>query len=126
MAGAAERGAGSMRHRVALEREGHGETGALGGVRSGWQRVAELWAAITPLSGRQLTEARAVHHEATHEVVVRHGGPAGVKGTTAGGNGWGIEPGMRFVHRGRFLAIVHVADAGEQRNLLRCRCVERR
>lgn len=85
--------AGKLRHRVTFQRNIAGRNPASGApLPPVWQDVAIVWAAVEPLSGRDLIAARAAQSEAKKRVIIRYRG--------------GIEPTMRIVHRGAIYNIV--------------------
>jgi SPP1 family predicted phage head-tail adaptor len=62
MAGAAKR-----RHQVQVQAPSVGKD-ALGGASQSWTTLFSTAVAITPLSGRELVAAQAMHAEVTHKV----------------------------------------------------------
>lgn len=101
---------GEMRHRLALQAP-LAEADGGGGATRTWSLVAEVWAAIRPLSGGETVEADAVHGRVSHEIWIRHRA--------------GVVPEMRFVLGARVFEIRAVIDAGERRRVLRCLVEER-
>lgn len=72
--------AGRLRHRITLQEkspllDSNGdlvqdmETGAISYV---WQEVAQLWAAIEPLSGREFIQSQATQSKVSGRIVIRH------------------------------------------------------
>ncbi len=102
---------GILRHRVtpqkALETITRGKRSAVT-----WINLPKRWAAINPLSGRELEYARQMVAEATHEVRMRYTNEVTEK--------------MRLEYDGRFFHIQHIADKDERRVELRLICVEQK
>ena len=101
---------GQLRHRLALEApvrvEGEG-----GAASIAWSPVAQVWAAILPLSGREVVAGDSVRGVVTHELTIRHRGD--------------VRPAMRFVAgSGRVFEIRAVRDPDERRRWLVCHCEE--
>lgn len=63
--------AGRLRHRVRIEQRTLSQN-ELGGVLEDWQEVATVWAAIEPLSGRELIAAQQVNSKVTARLVIRY------------------------------------------------------
>lgn len=63
---------GQLRHRVTLQAPA-GARNALGERDTTWTTVATVWAAITPLSTRDLIAAAATQNETTQRVLIRAG-----------------------------------------------------
>lgn len=101
---------GDMRHRVVLQQVARTPDGG-GGAAETWSTVAELWAAIRPISGDERVAADALAGQLTHEVWVRH--------RTA------VTPAMRFLVGTRILDIRAVIDAEGHDRRLKCLCRER-
>lgn len=101
---------GPMRHRLALEDATATPDGG-GGASVTWSLVAEVWAALTPLSGREGVEADGLQGRVTHEIVLRHRA--------------GISPRQRFRMGARVFDIKAVIDIGERHRFLRCLTEER-
>jgi len=99
---------GALRERLTLEAPSRVDDGGGGAVVT-WQPVAELWAAVRPISGTERLRHDALAARITHEVWIRHRPD--------------VVPAMRFIRAGRVLAIVAVLDPG-RRNRLRCLCQE--
>ena len=99
---------GALRHRLTLEAPSRAGDGG-GGAAVTWEAVAELWAAVRPISGDERLRADAVSGRITHEVWIRHRAD--------------VAPAMRFTHGARILEIAAVLDAG-RRDRLRCLCEE--
>ena len=100
---------GALRHRVVLESQTRTPDGG-GGAVLAWQPVAELWAAVRPLAGREIVTGEAISSRVTHAVTIRHRDSIG--------------PTMRFRLDDRILAITAVLDVDERRRFLECHCRE--
>lgn len=100
--------AGKLKHRVRLMRAGI----TLDGGRANPMptEVAKLWAAVEPLTSRELIQIRQVLPEVTHRVM------AHFRSDVTHEN-W-IE------HNGRRLAIASVTNVGEDNTVLDMLCVE--
>jgi SPP1 family predicted phage head-tail adaptor len=101
---------GALRRRLTLEApvrtEGEGGTAAIA-----WSPVAQVWAAVAPLAGRETVAADAVTGRVTHEVRLRFRD--------------GVRPEMRFAAGSRMFEIRAVLDEDERRRWLVCLCEER-
>lgn len=63
---------GALRHLVRLEQPAAGEPDALGTpTPEHWESVADVRAAIEPLSGREIVSAKQVDPRTTHKVTIR-------------------------------------------------------
>jgi SPP1 family predicted phage head-tail adaptor len=100
---------GSLRHRVILETPSRADDGG-GGAIVTWLPVAEIWAAIMPLSGTEGVTADGLSARVSHALVVRYRA--------------GIAPAMRFRYGARTLGITAVIDPDERHRYLRCLCRE--
>ena len=101
---------GSLRHRLVLEEVTRTPDGA-GGATETWGTVAELWADLHPLAGREAPHAEQLSGRLTHRVIVRYRA--------------GIVPAMRFRLGQRLFHIEAVRDLGERRRHLECLVEER-
>ena len=101
---------GDLRHRMRLAAVSRTPDGA-GGAEETWTLVAELWAALKPLSGEEGVEADRIAGHVTHEAVVRYR--------------QGLAPAMRLVLGARTFDIRAVLDVDERRRFLRCLVEER-
>jgi SPP1 family predicted phage head-tail adaptor len=59
-----------LRHRVRLEREVK-TPDAMGGYLRSWQKIAELWAEIIPVRGKEMMNADRMQSSVTHRVTLR-------------------------------------------------------
>ncbi len=100
---------GALRHRVQLEGSIRTADGG-GGASVAWTSVAEIWAAIEPITGAESVLGEGVAGRVTHEIVVRYR--------------IGLEPSMRFRLGARIFEIKAVLDVDERRRMLRCHCRE--
>jgi len=101
---------GALRHRVVLQHAVRTADGG-GGATETWSTVAELWAAVRPITGDERVAADALSGQLTHEVWVRHRA--------------GVTPSMRFLIGSRILDIRAVIDADGCGRRLKCQCRER-
>lgn len=81
---------GNLRRRISIQRKDTARD-SYGQPNLVWVLVAEVWADIQPLSGRELEIAQAMNAEITHQVTVRYRE--------------GITAAMRIVYQGRFFNI---------------------
>ena len=101
---------GAMRHRLVLEAVSRAGDGG-GGATETWDPVAEVWAAVTPMTGDETVAAEALTGRITHVVHIRHRP--------------GVLPAMRLRFGARRLEIVAVMDTDERRRRLKILCRER-
>ncbi len=101
---------GDLRHKIQIQEPIRSEDGG-GGGEIAWRYVAEVWAKIVPISGREDVNAEKRRGRISHMVTLR----------------WrqGVRPTQRIVHGTRVLHIESVNDPGERRRWLICGCVER-
>lgn len=95
--------AGQLRHRVTLQRNAVTQDPDTGEMVSGWQDVAQVWAAILPSSGREFIAAAAAQSEVQGKIVIRFRGD--------------VDASMRVVHGGKYfnvLAVLPDADSGRE------------
>lgn len=101
---------GEMRQRVVLERpERVGDGG--GGADETWVEIAELWAAVKPMTGAERTEAEAISGRVSHEIWLRFRDDVAAE--------------LRFRIGTRLFDIRAVLDVDERRRFLRCLAEER-
>jgi SPP1 family predicted phage head-tail adaptor len=105
-----EFGPSDLRHRLTLEELQRVEDEG-GGFSESWVAVAELSAAMRPLSGTETVEADRLAGRITHEIAVRYR--------------LGVQPAMRFRKSARLFHIVTVIDVEERHAWLKCLCEER-
>lgn len=101
--------AGDLRKRVKIQQRGTTQD-SFGQQITTWTDVAEVWASIEPMSGRELMAAAAVQSETTHTVVIRYRP--------------GIVPAMRINYGGRLFNIGAVIDENERHRMLTLICSE--
>jgi SPP1 family predicted phage head-tail adaptor len=101
---------GELSHRLNLEAPSRTPDGG-GGAAVTWALVAEIWAAIRPVSGGEGVAADGVSGRLTHEIWIRHRD--------------GVLPEMRFVEGSRVFDIRAVVDQVERRRFLKCLVEER-
>ena len=102
--------AGRMDTRVTVQRP---ETtrDAWGGVVEGWGLVASTWAAVEPLTGRELFAAQATQSETTYRLTTRYMA--------------GVTPSCRvLLDDGRVLGITAVIDLRNQHRYMQFLCRE--
>lgn len=104
-------GIGGLTDRVELQRRTTSSE-AEGGHAVLYVPSGTLWARVRLLGASRGVAADARSLEASHSVVIRHRS--------------GVEPGDRFVYRGRKLEVLSTEDISGRRQFLACRCMERR
>lgn len=92
-----------LRQRLTLQKEIQTADGAGGYTRS-WQDVADLWAEIIPLRGKEEFFAARLQSEVTHRILIRYR--------------HGIDAGQRLTFESRAFHIRHIADAGTGSDIL--------
>jgi SPP1 family predicted phage head-tail adaptor len=95
--------AGSLRHRVELQRNAKTQDPVTGEMVSGWTPVATVWAAILPSSGREFVAAAAAQSEVQGKIIIRYRD--------------GVDASMRAVNRGKYyniLAVLPDAESGRE------------
>jgi len=83
--------AGKLRHRIIIEKPGETQDPVTGEMVSGWEFVANPWAAKRPSSAREFKQSQAGQSEVTGEFVIRYRE--------------GIDATMRIRHRGQIYNI---------------------
>ena len=99
--------AGKLDQRVTLERFGEIED-AYGATVSEWQTVGTFWAAVLPLSGKEIIAGDAVAALTDVRVILRYQP--------------GITAADRLTHRGKTLEIKAVIERASQRRVLELLC----
>ena len=65
--------AGDLRHRIRFQKLVSGmDPETMEPIEASWVDVATLWAAITPLSGREFTQTKASQSEVVGRIVIRY------------------------------------------------------
>ena len=102
--------AGKLRHKISIQSKAS--------TRNGYNEVDDTWstdfttrASITPLSGRELTEAQQVNSEVTHKVVTRYREP--------------VSSAQRILFGSRIFHIVSVINPEERNGELQITAIER-
>lgn len=100
--------AGELRERITIQ-QATATRDAIGGEVEAWTTYAEMYAAIEPLSGRELFAAKQVAGEVSHRVRIRYHA--------------GIVPKMRALHGARVLDIEAAlnVDTRDRETHLYCR-----
>lgn len=96
---------GALRRRLRIEAPQRSPDGG-GGAVVDWQLVAEVWARIAPVSGRERAYAEQIAAEVSHRITIRYRGD--------------VEPRMRLCADDRVFAIEAVFDPDERRRRLVC------
>lgn len=101
--------AGSLRHRVMLQRQPVVVDDYGGAVKDApWEDVATVWASLEAVSGREFFASQQVQSEVTHKITIRFRP--------------GVAADMRIVYGGRVFGIVApLPDNRGTRLVLMCR-----
>ncbi len=101
MAGVAS---GNLRHKVQLQEPGAPTQDPNTGEQTAeWETVANIWAQIVPMSGREFIAASAEQSEVQGRIVIRYRE--------------GVDSTMRIVYRGRYYnikAVLPDAESGKE------------
>jgi SPP1 family predicted phage head-tail adaptor len=62
---------GDLRHRVTVKRQ-HTQTDLMGGFSDSWEDEAEVWAAIWPVSAKEIVQNQQLVGQVSHRVRVRY------------------------------------------------------
>ena len=84
--------AGDLRHRIVIQHHVEQQDSATGEVTTEWEAYATVWAAVSPLSARDLIAAQASQSEASGRITIRYRP--------------GVLPTMRILHRGQIFTII--------------------
>lgn len=101
---------GAMRHRICVERPVSGTPDAFGHQPDAWETLADAYASIEPLSGRDLELARQSQARVTHRVTIRYRE--------------GVDVRCRILHRDRALNVRSVLREDEGSRVLNLLCEE--
>lgn len=122
--------AGKLRKLVAIEQRDSGQD-ATGQQAITWTQVAEVYAAIEPISGRELIAAQAVQNEVTHDIAIRFL-PSGLGAQYAledyFDEDYNVEISMagslRVNFGGRYFNVLSVRNIDERDRVMMLRCAE--
>ena len=103
--------AGTLRTRVEVQRIAE-ERDEHGGIVSSWKTIANVWASIVPLSGREYWSAQQVQSDVSHGVTMRY-----FEGLTN-------KHRLKLLHSQRVLNIKSVVDVEERHREMQLMCVE--
>lgn len=101
--------AGKLRHRVTIQHPGSIQDQVTGEVVNGWTDVAKVWAAVEPVSGRELIASQASQSQIETRIVIRYRTDMNSK--------------MRVLHRGMIYnieALLPDKDSGLEYITLMC------
>lgn len=101
---------GAMRHRITIEAVTRSGDGG-GGATETWTPVADVWAAIEPVTGTETAAAETPRGAITHTVTMRYRA--------------GLAPAMRLRFGARLFEIVALIDPQSRSRRLKCYCRER-
>ncbi|MFY2995869.1 phage head closure protein [Achromobacter xylosoxidans] len=62
---------GKLRHRVSIERITRIQDPTTGAMTETWSEIAEVWAAVEPLSAREFVQSAAGQSEVTARITIR-------------------------------------------------------
>ena len=102
--------AGELRHKVTIQKVSQTLDSSRQTVDL-WTKLAEVWAAVEPLSGRELLNAQQIQPDVTHRVRIRHRDDVTAK--------------MRVQHDSRNLNIESIINVNERDRELHLLCRER-
>ncbi len=100
---------GKLRHRVTIQQQAQTRD-EYGGVVTTWQTFADRWAAIEPLSGRELFAAQQLANTVSIRVRLRYLA--------------GVTPAMRVLYGTRTFSIQAVINVEERNEELQLLCEE--
>lgn len=100
---------GPMRHRLILQRRVSAPDNG-GGISPGWADIAELWAEVTPVSGREAIQAMRLASLASYRVRLRFRAD--------------ISAADRLIFNQKILNIRSLTDADARGRWLECVCEE--
>jgi SPP1 family predicted phage head-tail adaptor len=100
---------GDLRHRITIQRA-HEQPDNLGGMTTVWETEAEVWAAIWPVSAREVVSNAQLVGQVSHRVRIRYLE--------------GVAPRMRILFGARTLNILSVVNPEERNELLDLICME--
>jgi SPP1 family predicted phage head-tail adaptor len=92
-----------LRQRLTLQQEVQTPDTA-GGYTRGWQDVADLWAEIIPITGREKLFADQLQSQISHKIVLRYRA--------------GVSAGQRLMFETRAFNIRYVFNIGEDNEML--------
>lgn len=102
--------AGQLRHLLKFERNIRTDRNTFGEPVFEWEHVCDAWGMITPLSGREVSEARAQGDRTTHEITTRYAP--------------GIDSRMRVRYGDRLFELTSVRNVEERDRALMLRAIE--
>lgn len=100
---------GKLRHRVKLQVY-TATRDSFGGEVEAWTDIAELWASIEPISGKEYFASQQINAEVNTKIVIRYKA--------------GVNPKMRIKFGDRFFEIVSVICIQEKRKEIHLMCKE--
>lgn len=107
--------AGRLTNRITLEAPRQPDEGRdqYGQPAEAWATVADVWANVEPLSGRELWHAQQVQPDVTHRITLRY--TSALK----------IDPGWRAVMNGRVFSFLSVLNIEERNRTIQVMAIER-
>lgn len=94
---------GDLRHKIALQAQTNAQDPVTGEMVRTWATVAETWAQIVPMSGREFIAAAAEQSEVQGRMVIRYRD--------------GVDASMRVLYRGMYyniLAVLPDMESGKE------------
>lgn len=78
---------GQLRHRVELQKKIVAQAAGSGAEQVVWEKVADLWAKVEPISARDFIQGQAVQSQISTRIIIRYRND--------------VDPTMRILHRGK-------------------------
>jgi len=100
---------GRLRHRISIQKYVAARD-SFGGELETWEDVANVWASIEPISGKEYFASQQVNAQVTTRIITRH-----IEG---------ITPKMRVVFQDRSFNILSVININEKKKELHLMCEE--
>ena len=104
---------GDLRQRILFQEEVKTDDDAHGHTQS-WKDIAEVWANVQPLSGRELYYAKQLKNTTTHVIKIRYRNDITVDRISL----------MRIIFETRIIKIDSLIDLEEKKIILELRCTE--
>ncbi len=101
--------AGTLRHRVTIERRSSG-VDSVGQPVDTWTKSADVWASISPVTGNEFYIASGKRAEITHEIMLRHGVT--------------LAPRDRILFDSRVFDVVSILNSEERNRMLDVKATE--
>jgi SPP1 family predicted phage head-tail adaptor len=102
-------GIGKLRHRITLQKYVSSKD-SYGAENKVWSDLANVWASIEPISGKEYFAAQQVNAEVSTKIIIRYRKD--------------VEPKMKIKYMGRYFEILSVIHTKEQKKELQLMCKE--